>query len=290
MLLIEEVHRLKRNFPRIVGAKIMTPLMGSGTDDAYDFKSDIVLVREIWGWIISCDPDGSKFPGIKRTMEVRFTNNKRETEEVQKKIGFLLGMIVHGNYLVRDSGDALDVINDRDERFICSFKKFVAILESLLLEDNDVMFVICAFVRRQMEKLKKAHEKLIEERKKLGYSKQEQDRQVSAEEGSYFCAHENYYKVNDTLLNTNVSTNLDWLLNYYFGDNGLAREDLNIFVPKDQREKNFDRFYFTNRSIKNTRYFIKFGGVWGQRTDEKCWMGWIDIDILLSIIEKHVTS
>ncbi len=226
----------------------------------------MVLVREIWARIIFCDPDASKFPKIKRTMEVDFTNDKGKTEKIRKKVGSLLGMIVHGKYLLSDSNNTLDVINDRDERFRGSFKEFTTILESLLLDDNDVIFAMCAVVRRQIEKIKKAH-------KRLNYD-----------------AHEKYYKEIDILWDANVGANLDWLLDHYFGSNGIARKDLKPFLPEDQKEKNFYRFYFTNRNIVNTRYNIKFGGAWGQGMDEKCWIGCIDVNILLSIIEKHIKS
>ena len=266
MLLIEEVRRLRKIFPRIIGAKIGTPLMGGGVDDIYEFIGDMVLVREIWARIIFCDPDASKFPKIKRTMEVDFTNDKGKTEKIRKKVDSLLGMIVHGKYLLSDSNNTLDVINDRGERFRGSFKEFTTILESLLLDDNDVIFAMCAVVRRQIKKIKKAH-------KRLNYD-----------------AHEKYYKEIYILWDANVGANLDWLLDHYFGSNGIARKDLKPFLPEDQKEKNFYRFYFTNRNIVNTRYNIKFGGAWGQGMDEKCWIGCIDVNILLSIIEKHIKS
>lgn len=291
MLLIDEVRRLRKIFPRIKDAKIMTPLLGGGIDDVYEFMGDMLLVREIWGRIIFSDPNASKFPKIKRTMEVEFIDREtREKKVQQKKVGFLLGMIIHCKYFVGGSSDnTLDVVNDRGERFIGSFEEFIAILESLLLNDDDVIFVMCGVIRRQMEELKKAHERLIEERKKIGGSVQEQERQVSDKDGSYYLAHKRYYDETDILWDMNVGANLDWLLDHYFGANGSARNDLKPFLPEDhQKERNFYRFYFTNRNITDARYIIKFGGAWGKGMNEKCWIGWMDVNILLSIIEKHM--
>ena len=161
MILMEEIKCLKKRLPKIKEMEVITPMMGGGIDLAYEFMGDMVLARKIFERIVFCDPGASKFPQIKRTIK-----NKVQGKTKIIKMELLLGMVIHASYIVRDSSDQLDVINDRGERFIGSYKKFMSILESLLLEYNDIIIAMCGIVRRQIQNIEKAHAKLVQERKK----------------------------------------------------------------------------------------------------------------------------
>lgn len=146
VLLIDQVHLLRRNITRLKSFRVCLPLLGGvhNVRETYEFIHLLHPARDIVTSIKRADPFGNKLHGYLRGWNLNVKDDHGNATIVDLKD--LLGRLVHVYYLRLD-GEVLDVSNDWGNRIIVPYPSFLKAISRLALSPVDVALVSCHLAR-----------------------------------------------------------------------------------------------------------------------------------------------
>ena len=133
MLLIEEVKMLRDNLERIEDLTVETPVRGGSVDSVYEFIKYMALARNIFAKIEDCENNEITRSIVGKNIRNEATNRNVNVKEI-------LSRIIHGAY-INKSEKSLHVINDRGEEYLISMEKFIDVLDTLCLKDQEAILI-----------------------------------------------------------------------------------------------------------------------------------------------------
>lgn len=159
MLLKDQVELLRENLPLLRNARCSLPLLGglNPTRDTYRFKHLIHPARDIAKTIKQADPRGDQLPARLRGWGLDVVDGQNSPRKIQLKD--LLGRIIHV-YYVNLEADRLDVGNDRGERRIVPYTKFLEAVGRLILSPEEIGLIACNLTAQQVKHATKTGEPL----------------------------------------------------------------------------------------------------------------------------------
>ena len=199
MILMEEVDRLRKRLPKIKEMIVITPLMGKAVEQTYEFMGDMLLVRKIFEKIQLVDRGADRFPQIKR-------NIKCKSDDGIKRMGVkaFVDRFVHASYIFKNDVE-LHVINDLGDHLVVSSEEFMSILESLCMEERDIVIAMCDFFRLQIQKTQEIYKK--------------------------YAPGDEFFKRYRRISNKIHTDFLDWMIGTYCNNEGLKLRNLKVFSP-----------------------------------------------------------
>lgn len=254
MILMEEVDRLRKRLPKIKEMIVITPLTGQAVEQTYEFMGDMLLVRKIFEKVKLADRGADRFPQIKRSIKC-----KSDNEMKRMGVKAFVDRFVHASYIFKNDVE-LHVINDRGESLIVSSEEFMSVLESLCMEERDIIIAMCEFFRLQIQETLEIYKE--------------------------YASDDKFFKRYRPISNKIHTNFLDWMIGTYCNNEGLRQEILKSFFSSEyQNEKTFCFFYNRGSEFGDGYYRVGIGCKCKDQSDKYVY---VDVENFLSVIKKYM--
>lgn len=283
MVLIEEIHCLRRRLPRIKkaeveewdepraawknGGQFVSAVVGGDVDRAYDFMGDMVLVRNIFSKIQKLDKSGCRmFSEVPRCLPCDVASPVGTQWVCAKEI---LDKIIHASHIINSRG-LLSATNDHGQRVSLHRGRFVFFVNSLAqIEDRDAILAMCALGRDRLSAMVSIARSMRKEN------------QSAIKEGRFADLNKsNAWKVFDTMPHDFFA----WTKKYCKTPEFAKYFSEKIHIPR--RSKGFNGVTEIRpdgiRST-NSKFYIEINARW----DNGTWSASMRVDRFIEIIEQY---